>query len=162
MGYNPDFLSPKGTHNFVNFALRTAYNMKNHFFLGAALAAFAIFVFWMGSYSYLLGPGAVLFFLLLALGFSTSENWSRLAYTAWIMVAVAASLFYPAPFREIGGFNLSRLIVPLLMLIMFGMGTAMNVRDFVGVPGNQNVIRWHIKNGEQDQQQAAIKLPCFH
>ena len=107
--------------------------MKNHFFLGAALAAFAIFVFWMGSYSYLLGPGAVLFFLLLALGFSTSENWSRLAYTAWIMVAVAASFFYPTPFREIGGFNLSRLIVPLLMLIMFGMGTAMNVRDFVGV-----------------------------
>ena len=37
-------------------------------------------------------------------------------------------------FRSTRGFQMSRLITPLLQLIMFGMGTAMSARDFVGVP----------------------------
>jgi BASS family bile acid:Na+ symporter len=40
---------------------------------------------------------------------------------------------YPAPFVSWRGFALSGLIVPLLQLIMFGMGTAMSAGDFVGV-----------------------------
>jgi BASS family bile acid:Na+ symporter len=34
---------------------------------------------------------------------------------------------------EIGGFQLKKLIVPLLQIIMFGMGTAMSLGDFAGV-----------------------------
>ncbi len=68
-----------------------------------------------------------------AVGLHLSRRFRRLAFTAWIFTAVAASLYFPAPFQQLGGFDLKRLIVPLLMLIMFGMGTAMSVADFLGV-----------------------------
>jgi BASS family bile acid:Na+ symporter len=42
-------------------------------------------------------------------------------------------MVYPAYFQEMGGFDLNRLIVPLVQVIMFGMGTAMSVKDFAGV-----------------------------
>jgi BASS family bile acid:Na+ symporter len=40
---------------------------------------------------------------------------------------------YPAPFVSWGEFDLNSLITPLLQIIMFGMGTAMSAKDFVGV-----------------------------
>ena len=107
--------------------------MKNHFILGAALALMAIIGFAFLGWAAWLGPVAILFFILLALALGGSEQWRRLAFTAWIIAAVATSLFYPAPFRELWGFDLKKLIVPLLMVIMFGMGTAMSLRDFAGV-----------------------------
>ena len=57
----------------------------------------------------------------------------RFSYSLMILVAVAVSLAFPAPFVEIGGFQLKGLIVPLLQVIMFGMGTAMSLEDFRGV-----------------------------
>jgi len=79
------------------------------------------------------GPLAIVFFISLALGIRQFPNLKRLSFTAWIFAAVVAAMYYPAPFSEIGGFNLKKLIIPLLMLIMFGMGTAMSFHDFVGI-----------------------------
>ncbi|MCB0669590.1 MAG: bile acid:sodium symporter family protein [Saprospiraceae bacterium] len=42
-------------------------------------------------------------------------------------------MFHPGPFQQIGNFKMSKLIVPLLQIIMFGMGTAMSLKDFIGV-----------------------------
>jgi BASS family bile acid:Na+ symporter len=42
-------------------------------------------------------------------------------------------MFYPAYFVSISNFELKLLIVPLLQIIMFGMGTAMSIKDFLGV-----------------------------
>ncbi|MGC1390629.1 MAG: bile acid:sodium symporter family protein [Bacteroidales bacterium] len=55
------------------------------------------------------------------------------SYTLWIFTAVIASLFYPQYFISIGDFQLKKLIVPLLQVIMFGMGSQMSFRDFTGV-----------------------------
>ena len=57
----------------------------------------------------------------------------NLIYTALIIAAVAVALAFPGPFREINGFQLKRLIVPLLQIIMLGMGTTMSLKDFEGV-----------------------------
>ena len=57
----------------------------------------------------------------------------NLIYTALIIAAVAVALAFPEPFREINGFQLKRLIVPLLQIIMLGMGTTMSIKDFEGV-----------------------------
>ena len=57
----------------------------------------------------------------------------RAAYSFWIVCAVVAALVYPQYFTQIGTFNLKELIVPLLQIIMFGMGTAMSLKDFAGV-----------------------------
>jgi bile acid:Na+ symporter, BASS family len=61
------------------------------------------------------------------------EIFKQLWYTLMILVAVAVSLLFPQWFTNIGGFKLSKLIVPLLQVIMFGMGTVMSLQDFAGV-----------------------------
>ena len=55
------------------------------------------------------------------------------SFTILIFASVAAALFYPENFSTLGGFDLKKLIIPLLQLIMFGMGTALSVSDFRGV-----------------------------
>ena len=76
---------------------------------------------------------AIGFFLSLAISFQGIPALKGFSYTVLIFAAVSASLYYPGLFTEIGGFNLKKLIVPLLMIIMFGMGTAMSINDFYGV-----------------------------
>ena len=79
------------------------------------------------------GPLLVLFLVLLAIVIRKHRVLSSFAYTVWIFAAVTASLYYPEYFSKIGNFDLKQLIVPLLMIIMFGMGTAMSLKDFRGV-----------------------------
>ena len=50
-----------------------------------------------------------------------------------IFGSVALALYFPGYFIEYDGFKFSALIVPLIQIIMFGMGTSMSVRDFLGV-----------------------------
>lgn len=71
-------------------------------------------------------------FLLLALRLKGSPL-SGFAFTFIIFAAVSAAMYFPGWFLAVGTFQLDRLIVPLLMVIMFGMGTSMSWRDFVGV-----------------------------
>lgn len=75
----------------------------------------------------------ILFFTSLAIAIRSHAFFKGFSFTVLIFAAVAAAMFYPALFTELGGFNLKGLIVPLLMLIMFGMGTSMSLSDFVGV-----------------------------
>jgi BASS family bile acid:Na+ symporter len=42
-------------------------------------------------------------------------------------------MYYPSAFVSWNGYELKKLITPLIQLIMFGMGTSMSVKDFVGV-----------------------------
>ena len=80
-----------------------------------------------------LGMWMVLFFLLLAFTIRRSPLLKGFSFTVLIFAAVAASMYYPEYFSELGGFDLKKLIVPLLMIIMFGMGTAMSLKDFYGI-----------------------------
>ncbi|CAI8206914.1 MAG: Pantothenate precursors transporter PanS [Flavobacteriaceae bacterium] len=73
------------------------------------------------------------FFLFLALGFRGIPLLKGMSFTVLIFAAVSVSMFFPAPFIEFGGVQMKVLIVPLLQIIMFGMGTAMSLRDFYGV-----------------------------
>jgi len=76
------------------------------------------------------GAPIVLFFLLLSVGIRGFRAFRRLSFTVLIFAAVTAAMYFPDHFRTVGDFNLKRLIIPLLQLIMFGMGTAMSLRDF--------------------------------
>lgn len=53
--------------------------------------------------------------------------------TIWIFFAVVVSMYYPQYFLKWGDYKLTRLIEPLMMVIMFGMGTTMSLRDFAQV-----------------------------
>lgn len=79
------------------------------------------------------GPFFTGFFLFLAIAVRGFEPVKGLSYTIWIFMAVTASMFYPQYFTSIGNFQLKTLIVPLLQIIMFGMGSQMSLNDFTGV-----------------------------
>lgn len=71
--------------------------------------------------------------LLLALGMRAYEKLTSLSYPTVIFAMVAAGMFFPQYFVQIGDFKFSVLILPLLQVIMFGMGTTMTFNDFVGI-----------------------------
>jgi BASS family bile acid:Na+ symporter len=52
------------------------------------------------------------------------------AFTIWVFTFVAASMFYPSLFRSWFGTDLNILIVPLIQIITFGMGTTLSLKDF--------------------------------
>ena len=81
----------------------------------------------------LTGPFLTTFFIALAIGFQGFPRLKSFSYTVWIFAAVTASMYYPAYFTQLGDFELKKLIVPLLQIIMFGMGSQMSIHDFTGV-----------------------------
>lgn len=97
------------------------------------LLGILVVVFWLLDNNNYVAPVLIVFLLTLALTFSAYRTLKGFSFTILIFAAVATSLFYPALFLNIGNFKLTRLIVPLLIIIMFGMGTSIGIKDFIGV-----------------------------
>ncbi|TFF37508.1 bile acid:sodium symporter family protein [Mucilaginibacter psychrotolerans] len=79
------------------------------------------------------GPYLLAFFLLLAISARAFPKTKSFAYTVVIFGAAVAALYYPELFVSYGSFKYATLIIPLIQLIMFGMGTSMHYKDFLGV-----------------------------
>lgn len=115
--------------------------MKNNSFYKAALGA-AVIALLAGVVMAFTGNGAnagpafIAFFVLMAVGVKVNATLGRFSYTLLIFASTVAALYYPAFFTTWGDFKLSVLLIPLIQVIMFGMGTSMGVKDFVGVVKN--------------------------
>ena len=94
------------------------------------IAAIALF---LAGRPRIAGPLLVVLFALAAYGVRGNEKLRGISFSLLIFAAVSFAMCWPAPLVSWGEFRLSALIVPLLQVIMFGMGTAMSARDFVGV-----------------------------
>jgi len=66
----------------------------------------------------------------LAVFFTRRPRLKNFAFTVWVFAFVAASMFYPGAFRSWFGQDLKILIVPLIQIITFGMGTTLNLKNF--------------------------------
>lgn len=109
-------------------------NILSRSLLAASLlfaAAFALA--WALDRDALTGPLLTLTFVTLAVSCYGHPTRRRFAYTVWIFAAVTVSMTYPESFRRIGDFDLQRTIVPLLQIIMFGMGSQLSLRNFADV-----------------------------
>lgn len=106
---------------------------KNTLGLLSALAGITSLVLIATQQWAMSGPVVIGFFILFVLFLKTTKNFGGFAFTFVILAAVSASLYYPELFTGIGDFQFKELIVPLLMIIMFGMGTSMSVQDFVRI-----------------------------
>ena len=91
-----------------------------------------IILFTIGQHS-CLGPLLIVFFISLAFGVRGHLFFKGFSYTIMIFAAVSISMFYPNLFIKWGAFELKSTIVPLLQVIMFGMGSQMSFRDFTAV-----------------------------
>ena len=67
------------------------------------------------------------------MAFSGYELLKGYVFTIMIFAAVSAAMYFPQYFIQVGDFKLSGLIIPLMQIIMFGMGTTLAVKDFAAV-----------------------------
>ncbi len=79
--------------------------------------------------------GAVVGAVALALGLGGVSALRGYQFTGWIIAAVTASLIYPNAFLHWGEVDLRNqwLILLVVQMVMFGMGTQMHLDDFKGV-----------------------------
>jgi BASS family bile acid:Na+ symporter len=87
-----------------------------------------VFAF-LGNYL-VMGMMAVLMFVLLGLYFQAHATLKTFTFTCWVFAFFFGAMVFPKLFLEVGGFKLSILIVPLIQVIMFGMGATLSLEDF--------------------------------
>ncbi len=105
---------------------------KVSFLLGAVLLLLAGLVWGLGQAVWL-GPTVIGACACLAVSVRGSRALRGFAFTLWVLTFVAGAMFYPHAFRSWGSFELKRLMIPLIQLIMFGMGTTLSLQDFTRV-----------------------------
>jgi len=108
-------------------------DLNKYLIYAAVILIVSAMMLWFFDLGLSVGPILIVALLMLAIGFRGYPFLRGFSFTVLIFASVTASLFYPAAFTQWGDFKLTLLIIPLLQLIMFGMGTAMSFRDFMGV-----------------------------
>lgn len=68
-------------------------------------------------------------FVLAALYGYVDPKFQKLSFTFWVFAFLVAAMYYPFLFTD-WGFNTKILVIPMLQLIMFGMGTKLSLADF--------------------------------
>ncbi len=112
--------------------MKNIYKVLLYLSLGCFISLFLLYLLGYGAGA--IGPIMVFMFVSLALGVrGTDTIFKSFAFSIWIFASVTFAMFYPGLIVEVGGFDTSQLIVPLIQLIMFGMGTQLSLQDFAGV-----------------------------
>jgi bile acid:Na+ symporter, BASS family len=109
---------------------KSVYNL---FFLLSAVFIIAWIIVTVTKMHDLGGWFLAAFFISLAVAIRGNKMLKGLSFTIIIFATVSIALYHPAYFQQWGGFDLRELIIPLIQLIMFGMGTEMSLKDFAGV-----------------------------
>jgi BASS family bile acid:Na+ symporter len=80
-------------------------------------------------------PAAVVFGVCLALGLGAVTGLKGYQFTMWVIAAVIAAMVYPQAFQQWGPLELRNkwLILVIVQLVMFGMGTQMTIHEFNGI-----------------------------
>ncbi len=109
--------------------------MKKYFLYVAALFAIVVIIAVVMQQPLVYKPFALVAAISLAIGLAALPSLKGYQYTAWIISAVAAGMLFPEAFKSWGGVNLrdKTLILVIIQLVMFGMGTHMSLKDFSGL-----------------------------
>ncbi|MEP6596741.1 MAG: bile acid:sodium symporter family protein [Ginsengibacter sp.] len=75
----------------------------------------------------------MLFLLSLAIAFRGNQFLRGFSFTVTIIGLVSLATYYPQYFITVGNVKLSSVVIPLLQIIMFGMGTELSLKDFANV-----------------------------
>ena len=112
-----------------------AFSKKTSFiFYGLAVVCIVLYAVLFLQNSHDWGGWLLLmFFISLAIAFRSSTFLKGLSFTLMILAVVSLAMYHPQYFKTVGGFTLSAMIIPLLQVIMFGMGTELSLKDFANV-----------------------------
>jgi bile acid:Na+ symporter, BASS family len=109
-------------------------NLFHKIILAVSAVAFLCFaILYFAEQIGLTGPFLICGFIALSIAVRGFPKFRGFSYSLMILTAVTVSMYYPEYFSGVGDFNYQLLIVPLLQIIMFGMGSQMSLRDFTGV-----------------------------
>jgi BASS family bile acid:Na+ symporter len=84
----------------------------------------------MGGYPYGAGYLSILACVSAAICFQRTQHLKTFAFSFSVLTFVVASLIHPEAFLSVQGFDQRKLIVPLIQIIMFGMGATLSLADF--------------------------------
>jgi bile acid:Na+ symporter, BASS family len=112
------------------FSTRSIYSL---FYLLALVFLLGYIAVAVAAIHELAGWCLMLFFICVAIAFRGHKFLRGFSFTVIILAVVSLALYYPQYFLTVRGFKLSALIVPLLQVIMFGMGTELSLKDFAQV-----------------------------
>ncbi len=109
--------------------------MRKSILFASPLIFIMAYIGWFFQMEEIWKVGLIIGFCSLAFGIGYSKVLSGYQYTLWIIVAVCAGLLYPQTFLHIGAIDLRNkwLILIIIQLVMFGMGTQMSIDDFTGI-----------------------------
>lgn len=102
-------------------------------FLILAVAAFGVAAVGGNAHERLPAAGVIAGLVFLAWAAGCSRAARGFAFSLWVGAFVAAAMFFPSLFLSWGSFEQKVLIVPLIQIIMFGMGTMLSLADFARV-----------------------------
>lgn len=109
-------------------------NQFYKFCLSLSVLLFILFIFlYLTDTRQLSGPILIIALSSLAIGVRALPTIKGFSYSLMIISAVAISMYYPSYFIGVGSFKFKLLIIPLLQIIMFGMGSQMSLKDFESV-----------------------------
>ena len=110
--------------------MKTKRPLLEHFRFAFVICLAAVTVTLATGHRTWTGPMLIAMFGSLALYFMSHSFLKSFAFTVWVFAFVSASMVYPGAFMTWLGVDLKILIVPLIQIIMFGMGTTLSVADF--------------------------------
>lgn len=108
-------------------------SMLTRLWIAVAVGLVATAVAFLAGRRGLCGPSLIVVFASLALYCRSHPVLRGFTFTAWVFTFVSASMGFPWAFMKWFGLDLGVLIVPLIQIIMFGMGTTLSVADFARV-----------------------------
>ncbi len=126
----PHHLSQRQPLNATRFISTNPSPRTSLFLWIAAAAVLAAVAAWIAGSVSFVGAGVVLALCSLAVFFQAHATLKIFAFTFWVFAFFIGALFFPAGFLTWGSFEQKRLIVPLIQLIMFGMGATLSLGDF--------------------------------
>ncbi|WP_418262465.1 bile acid:sodium symporter family protein [Flavobacterium faecale] len=79
--------------------------------------------------------GLIVAFSSLSIGVGHLKVLRGYQYTFWIITSFCAGILHPDFFLHVGSFDMRNkwLILIIIQLVMFGMGTQMSIKDFIGI-----------------------------
>jgi BASS family bile acid:Na+ symporter len=106
-----------------------------YFLYLSAVAAITLIIGVVVQMPVLYKSAALITAISLAIGLGSVTSLKGYQYTAWIISAVVAGMLFPQAFTTWGSVNLrdKTLILVIIQLVMFGMGTHMSLKDFNGL-----------------------------
>lgn len=110
-----------------------SFVIRPRYFIPSLALLFGFIAFQFQGIPKISGWLLMLFFLSVAIVFQKAAKLKGFSFPLIIFAVVSLAMYYPQYFVSINGFKLSKLIIPLLQIIMFGMGSELSLNEMATV-----------------------------